>query len=329
MMARKPTGGILTRQGKNGTTYQLRFLADGRRQYLTLGSTADGWDRARAQAELENVLADVRRGVWKAPEPEPAPVLEWDPTFHDFASDWYDAREAQWRPKTREDYLWALSYHLLPFFQHHRLSQITEREVDRDATAKLKQGRLSAASINKTLVRLAQILELAVEYQMIDRNPAARGRNRRLKATRGAAVWLDSAEHIQALLDAAGELDCEAGGRMPRRAVLATLVFSGLRIGELIDLRWRDVNLADGRITVISSKTGAGARIIDVLPALRDELATYRADARPGSSSERVFGTRTSGPMNPSNIRHRILAPAVARANERLEERGATHYRSG
>ena len=72
-MARKPTGGIVTRQGKNGTTYQLRFLADGRRQYLTLGSAADGWDRAKAEAELQNVLADVRRGVWKPPAPARAP----------------------------------------------------------------------------------------------------------------------------------------------------------------------------------------------------------------------------------------------------------------
>ena len=43
----------------------------------------DGWTRQRAQEELENVLADVRRGIWQAPEPEP--VIEEprrEPTFH-------------------------------------------------------------------------------------------------------------------------------------------------------------------------------------------------------------------------------------------------------
>ena len=53
------------------------------------------------------------------------------------------------------------------------------------------------------------MLEVAVEYELIDRN-AARGRRRRLKADRPSPVWLDSAEQIAALLDAAGELDREA-----------------------------------------------------------------------------------------------------------------------
>jgi len=111
--------------------------------------------------------------------------------------------------------------------------------------------------------------------------------------------------------------------RVPRRAILATFALAGLRIGELIELGWRDVNLADGRLTVRQSKTDAGARRIDLLPALRDELATLRANAKPGPD-ERVFPTRAGGPMNPSNVRNRVLAPAVARANERLEAADAT-----
>ncbi len=94
---------------------------------------------------------------------------------------------------------------------------------------------------------------------------------------------------------------------------------SGLRIGELIALRWRDVNLADGRITVRASKTDAGARAIDLLPALRDELAAVKADGRPDPDAL-VFPTQTGGPMNPSNVRNRILAPAVERANKRLRK---------
>jgi integrase len=217
-----------------------------------------------------------------------------------------------------------LSYHLLPFFMHHRLSQITVAEVDRYRALKVKQGTISASSINGTITRLAQVLEVAVEYGMIDRNPA-RGRRRRRKADRPAPVWLDSAEHIAALLDAAGELDREARAdrQVPRRAILATLGLAGLRIGELVELRWRDVDLAAGRIAVRAAKTDAGARIIDALPVLRDELATYKASAKPRLSGERVFPTRTGGPLNPANVRHRILAPAVARANERLEAAGS------
>jgi hypothetical protein len=40
---------------------------------------------------------------------------------------------------------------------------------------------LSPTSINKTITRLAQILEVAVEYELIDRNPA-KGKRRRVKS---------------------------------------------------------------------------------------------------------------------------------------------------
>jgi integrase len=70
-------------------------------------------------------------------------------------------------------------------------------------------------------------------------------------------MWLDRAEHIRAPLDGAGELDRAARRdrrHIPRRAILATLVFAGLRIGELLDLRWRDVDLTAGLITVRASR---------------------------------------------------------------------------
>ena len=226
----------------------------------------------------------MRLGIWTPPAPEPErPSVESDPTFHEFASDWVGAREDGWRDKTRRDYEWKLSHHLLPRFKNHRLSQITVSEVDRYTAAKRKQGKLSAASINKTVALLAQILDVAVEYPeyAITSNPA-RGRRRRLKADKPVPVWLDSAEQIAALLDAAGELDREArvDRQVPRRAILATLTFAGLRIGELVELRWRDVDLAGGRITVRESKTDAGARTIDLLPVLGSELRALKATAR-------------------------------------------------
>ena len=323
-MPRRATGQVVKRTRRDGTVYALRFNANGQRQYVTLGSSRAGWNQAKAQDQLEHEISCVEAGTWSPPEPELAPAVKSDPTFHDFASDWFDSYRVELRPTTQLDYEWQLSDHLLPFFKGHRLSQITIAEVDRYRAAKVKQGRLSATSINKTITRLGQILEVAVEYGLIERNPA-RGKRRRLKASKPAPVWLDSAGQIAALLDAAGEIDrtARADHRVPRRAVLATLTLAGLRIGELIELRWREVNLADGRLMVRQSKTDAGARHIDLLPALRDELAALRAEVKPGSG-ERVFPTQAGGPMNPSNVRNRILAPAVARANERLEAADAT-----
>jgi integrase len=314
---------VIVDKRRKSPVYALRFNANGQRQYMTLGSARDGWTQAKAHDQLVHELARVTSGTWTPAEPAPAPVVEHDPTFHEFSSDWFDASKGEWREATRLDYEWQLSHHLLPFFEAHRLSQITIAEVDRYRAHKVK-GTLSAASINKTITRLAQILEVAVEYGLIDRNPA-KGKRRRLKASRPAPVWLDSAEQIAALLDAAGELDrgAKSNGQLPRRAILATLTLAGLRIGELIELRWRDVNLADGRLTVRASKTDAGVRRIDLLPALAGELRALRAKVTP-DPGERVFPTQEGGPMNPSNVRTRILAKAVERANERLVKAEAT-----
>jgi integrase len=331
-MARRATGSIVVRRRHTGTFYGIRItLPDGSRPYVGLGVESDGWDRKRANEELGNVLAAVRLGVWKPPRPrapEPADA-ERDPTFHAFASDWLEASKGEWRPKTLRDYEWKLSAHLLPFFRSHRLSEITIVEVDRLRASKLKDGKLAAGSINKVLGLLAQILEVAVEYELIDRN-TAKGRRRRLKAGRPAAVWLDSAEQIRALLDAAGELDREArcDRQVPRRAILSPLVFAGLRIGELAELRWRDVDLASGKITVRTSKTDAGVRRINLLPILRDELASHKASAR-SASGERVFPTQSGRALNQSNVRNCTLAKAVERANKRLEAAKATPLPDG
>jgi integrase len=66
---------------------------------VTLGGEADGWDRDRAEAELQNVLADVRRGRWASPTPAPShePGPREEPTFHVFASEWFAAKRSELR----------------------------------------------------------------------------------------------------------------------------------------------------------------------------------------------------------------------------------------
>jgi integrase len=300
--------------------FALRFHAYGQRRYLTL---PDGTTRAEADRQLRHVLADVERGVWQpAADPDPTPAAPaTEPTFHRFASDWYQANAGGWRESTRLDYLWQLEAHLLPFFQDHPLSAITVAEVDRYRTHKVTEGQIGAASINKTLTRLGQVLELAVERDLIARNPLrVNPRNRKLRTTRPRPVWLDRADQIEALLAAAGELDRRARPdqrHIARRAMLSTLVFSGMRIGELLSLRWRHVDLAHGRLYIGESKTDAGVRHVELLPGLREVLATYRAGCQRTGPDELVFPTSNGRRLSRDNVRVRVFDRAVALANER------------
>jgi hypothetical protein len=77
----------------------------------------------------------------------------------------------------------------LRLIAERRLSEIDARDVDRYKAAKLAEGRLAPGQINKTLTRLAQILGEALEYALIDRNPAY-GKRRRVKASRPPQTWV-------------------------------------------------------------------------------------------------------------------------------------------
>lgn len=344
-------GQVLERRWKAGRGYALRFLAYGERQYLTLGLREDGWDRRRAELELANIMADVRRGTWIAPDRNQRPGHAHDTsdeqeaplTFHRFASEWLAGRHGEITARTHEYLQWALSHHLLPYFAAWRLQDIDIEAVDayrRHKSAQADQRRaaiergkpilddsqralrpLGPGSINKTIDVLQAILAVAVEYGHVQSNPAA-GRRRRLKAPVRRPVHLDTAEQIAALLDAAAQLDTEPTWHInQRRAIITTLVLAGPRAHEVCHLQWRDVDLANARIHIGRSKTQAGLREIPLLPVLRDELAAHKAKASRTSPDDPVFPTAGGGTRDKDNLRNRVLAPAVKRAEKLLAER--------
>jgi integrase len=327
-MARQATGQVIERKGKQGITYAARVRAYGQRHYLSLGYSWEGATRRHAETELQNILADIRRGTWQPPQASPPPTPDSDPTFHEFASQWFETRRHEVAQRSVEDYRWGLTRHLLPFFKDHRLSQITIAEVDRYKNAKVRERErgnarrtLNNRTINATLALFAQILEVAVEYGHIQFNPA-RGRRRRLKAPQPKRTWLEP-EQIKPLLDAT-DRGLRGGKTMPdpkMRALFATAICTGLRIGELLALRWSDVNLAHGRLTVQHAKTEAGTgRDIDIWPELHDVLATHKATTEHAKAADYVFATATGRPDTRSNIAKR-LKRAVERANEQLAGR--------
>jgi integrase len=323
-MARTATGVVVEDTRRRSPTFGLRFQAYGKRRYVTLGSREDGWTQAKAERELQHILADVERGKWQPIGREIIEAPREMPTFHEFASEWFERQKVEGGRRGGgltaagvADLEWRLSVHLLPFFKSIHVDAITVEDVDRYRLAKVKAGKLNATSINKTLQVLSAVLEAACEYGHVSRN-VAQGRRRRLPSVTPPRTSLDRAEHVTVLLDAAAELDAEAGVARPqRRALLAVLTLAGLRISEALALCWRDVDLARGTLKVRQGKTAAAARTVNVLPVLGHELTAYRARVDDGPDAL-VFGTRTGKRQNPSNVSKRMLTKAVDRANATL-----------
>jgi integrase len=224
-------------------------------------------------------------------------------------------RRPELATKTVANYEWALSNHLLPFFAEHRLPEITVEEVDRYKSAKLREGRIGANQINTTLTRLAQVLEDAVEYGHIERNPA-RGRRRRVKGTRPHRSWVEP-EQLLALL---------GGANTWHRPILATLAGAGLRAGEAVALNWGDISLATATLTVRRSKTDAGTgRRIDLPVGLHEELLELKARSDHTGWEDPVFLTRgRSGRVSRQTVSNvgRRLKTAIKHANLELMKLG-------
>lgn len=353
-MPRKSQGHVIERVWKRGRGFALRFIAYGERRYITLGLETEGWTRARAEEELQNIMADVRRGIWIPPDrnrrdEQPTPAQtdhNAAPTFHEFASRWLAGRDGEVAPRTVEYETWALTHHLLPYFARHRLDEIDVEAVDdyrrfkvaesrrrRDA---IERGRplrigdsrsrvlrpLAPRTINKTIDILQMILGVADEYGHVTENAAA-GRRRRLTVRAGRPAFIDTVDHIVALLDAARMLDDTPRYRTSdRHAIVSTLLFAGPRAHELCLRQWRDIDLAHRRCEIGRSKTDAGLREIDLLPILLEALIDHRHRSTHTGPDDPVFPTNTGGLRDKDNLRGRVLAPVIALADRLLAERG-------
>jgi integrase len=108
-----------------------------------------------------------------------------------------------------------------------------------------------------------------------------------------------------------------------RRAIIATLILGGLRIGELCALDCAHVDLAHRVIRVIDAKTPAGVRMVDIHDDLLDELSAYKhALGARWQPNKPAFPNRRNNAHDRHAISRHVVAPAVTRADTLRAEQG-------
>jgi Phage integrase family len=97
----------------------------------------------------------------------------------------------------------------------------------------------------------------------------------------------------------------------------------GLRVSELTHLRWRDIDLQQGSLSVVGSKTAAGERRVSLEPELVQLLREHKIASKWSQPDDFVFpGRIRNRPRERNSVRTRVLYPAVERANELLVREG-------
>jgi integrase len=201
-----------------------------------------------------------------------------------------------YKPSAIRSYEAALRDHIVPRHGRTRLADVQHRDVQRIADDLLAEGR-DPSTIRNALMPLRVIFRRAVEDGDLTVNPCA---HLRLPAVRGRRERIASPQEAERLLAALPARD---------RPIWATALYAGLRRGELMALRWRDVDLANGVIRIeraydekehaeIEPKSRAGRRTVPIVGALRDFLVALKASEDP--ADELVFGG--NAPFQPSNV---------------------------
>jgi integrase len=331
-MPRPATGSVEEYRHADGqtVTYRARIRAYGQRHRLTLGTNRQGWNRARAENRVFEIMDEVRRGVWTPPGVHHGPHVDDTENLHTTLSRWWASHEGEVDERTRVDYRDFRLRHLLADpLRHQQTATIDARAVD-ELRARLRGRGLAARSTNMVLQVLAMALDDAVDYGLLDANPA-RGRRRRARQPAAARSFLE-ADMVRDLLDVAGEWEqaVPEHQRYGRRALLACLVLSGPRIAELIETDRAALDLHAG-VLRLGKKTAAGrGRVLELsfflVAELRGHVAAMASMGRPLDPDTPLFPTYgrggTAGRLNASNVRNRLLRECVHRANDRRASQG-------
>ncbi len=154
---------------------------------------------------------------------------------------------------TTDGYRQTLRRHLLPYFGSLQLAELEHRPelIDRYVTLKMQEG-LAPKTVSNQLLVLQVMLKRAVRWRLIQRNPVLDYERPRVQQTEMNVL---SEVEIARLWNAYGELEVERPSAEQAWWSLArTLTFvalgTAMRRGELLALRWRDVQLLDGRLSV-------------------------------------------------------------------------------
>jgi integrase len=207
----------------------------------------------------------------------------------------------RFKPSALRAYRGAMRLRVLPKLGDVRLDELRRSDLQEFADGLLAEG-LSPSYIQTTLLPVRAIVRRALTRDELPANPCA---GLQLPAVRGRRDRYASSEEAETLITAVPVED---------RAIWATAMYAGLRLGELRALRVEDVDLATGVIRVehgwdpsegqIELKSHAGRRKVPVAAILRDYLAEHLARcSRRGP--ELIFGRTPTLPFVANRIQER------------------------
>jgi integrase len=288
--------GVTLRRTRTGR-WEVRWREGGRRYGRTFDVRAD------AVAFRFEIRRRQQLGGFVTPE--------LDVTLAEFVGEWWELHVVPNLARhTQVGYARLLTKHLLPDLGGTRLRSLTPRVLNRWRAEKLRHG-VGEPTVRKSLAVLQSVLRLAVEEERLDANSVD-------KIRKPSQLPRRSVDPLPPLM-----IERLRGELALRDATLVSvLAYVGVRPGEALGLRWRDIGerrlaieraVAFGEIK--STKTGR-MRSVELLGPLGDDLESWRAASHPVSPNGLVFPRADGAPWAAddwANWRNRVFRPAARR----------------
>jgi integrase len=275
-----------------GGNWWMSYTADGRQVFE---STREK-NRKRAQQKLDIRRAEIAQGRFD--------VLKLSPKLGEWSEKYLNSIQ---HANTRRRYACSRVALISFLGEETLLSHISAARINEFVRVR-RDEKVKAATINRDLQFLAQILKQAERERCVGRSPFGLGKFRQNESRERRKPYILTWEEQAKLLSVA----------RPRIRMLIVLgTETGMRTGEMLSLRWRDdVDFLNDTIRVERAKTPSGARIVPMSTFCKSELLRWRNLI--GNESEFVFPSF-------ENKRHRLQGGRKAWAST-LKEIGIPYF---
>jgi len=293
--------------------YAVCFMLEGRPRFRTVGYDLE---LARAQRRLF-----VRAAGFGVVAPPPRLALQ---TVAGWWLERYERRVAsgERRERTLEIHRYYLERHLLPLLGSRLIREISVADVS-DLMDRLRARGCAEKTVANALGTLGNVMRFAVRNSWIAESPVEKLERHERPRPAPYPQRALGREEIARLLYAC----------LPAyRPLVATALFTGMRLSELLGLIWDDVDFVGGCVHVraqlsrahvgapaqrVAPKTRAAYRQIPLSPQLVALLRDTRFSSLRGGGGDWVFSTRNGTPLSQRNVQRSALHLAADAAGLR------------
>lgn len=303
-------GGYIVRRSESCWIARVEHNSNGKRRYFSKSFKTE----KAATEHLQNQQSDKNRGVFVEPSRVTVAVL---------IDDWLETTRPRVTQRTAGGYQGLLYRYIKPELGTKRVGQLETKDIQRLYASMQAQKGLSARVVRHTHATFRQVLEQAVEWKLIARNPADSLKRKLPKIDEAERRVLDQNEASKFLKACAG---------MPNGLLFEFALLSGMRPEEYLALQWRDVNFDKNTAQVKRAlvrhkktwrfqepKTKGSKRVVTIPASLCKKLAAHRrwqSELRlkvgnEWQANDLVFCSEFGTPLSIPNLTYRYFRPLL------------------